>query len=360
MAFPTPPSPNATSRPPRLRQLDGLRGFTATYVVFHNWAGSTTTLPVWLQKGLLSFGQEAVMVFFLLSGFVIYWSSIGRSRQSFYQYFIRRFRRIYFPFLAAIVLVFLIAISNNGWRAIIGDPDFWPTLAGNLIMTQELSALKPGTWFNPFLGNLPFWTLTYEWWFYFLFFLVCRFLFHRPWRLLAITLFSLVNFLIYTQSPNLVSLVCSYFVLWWSGVELAIKVHHKKISWKSLFPTLSAMAIMTAITTGPVITSDSIRPGLYPFLPLRHFATVLIFLILAKLWYDQRPKIIETVLRPFETVAPMSYALYLFHYPILVIWQLDFLDQNLWIIIPIKLTLLILLSYWVEVKLQPKVNQIVR
>ncbi|MEM9770963.1 MAG: acyltransferase, partial [Cyanobacteria bacterium P01_D01_bin.73] len=166
----TPAIPDSKPFPQRIRQLDGLRGLTATYVVFHNWAGSSTTLPVWLQKGILSFGQEAVMVFFLLSGFVMYWSSAGRPKQDFYQYFIRRFRRIYFPFVVAMLLVFAIAVSNFGLLSVLKDPDFWPTLVGNLFMVQEISTLKPGIHINPFLGNLPFWTLTYEWWFYFLFF----------------------------------------------------------------------------------------------------------------------------------------------------------------------------------------------
>ena len=344
----------------RLPQLDGLRGFTATYVVFHNWAGSSDTLPFWLQKGLLSFGQEAVMVFFLLSGFVMYWSSIDRPKQTFYQFFVRRFRRIYFPFVSAMVLVFAIAVAQKGVVSVVQHPKFFSSLLGNLAMTQEISTLKPGTWSEPFLGNLPFWTLTYEWWLYFLFFPIYRFFLQHPWRIPAITLFSLVNFLIYTQIPNLISLVCTYLILWWSGVELAIQIRRDKLSWTSLSPILMAIALMATLTFAPVLNTDTIRLGFYPFVIFRHFTVVLIFLGLGKLWYQHRPKIVDTILRPFAIVSPISYALYLFHYPILVMWNPKIFTNSLWVIIPIKFILLIGLSYLVEVYLQRRVNRILR
>ncbi|MEM6502516.1 MAG: acyltransferase [Cyanobacteria bacterium P01_C01_bin.89] len=357
---PTPSTVSASKPIGRVKELDGIRGLTATYVVFHNWAGSSTTLPLWLQKGLLSFGQEAVMVFFLLSGFVMYWSLAGRPKQNFYQYFIRRFRRIYFPFICAILLVLGISVSNQGLMSILTGPDFWPTLVGNLLMTQELSTIKPGIQISPFLGNLPFWTLTYEWWFYFLFFPIYCFFLNHPWRLHTVTLFSLANFAIYTQVPNIVSLVCSYFILWWSGLELATFVHRRKLSWTTLSPTLFAIAGMTVITLAPVLSAEKIALGYYPFVVFRHFFAVLIFLLAAKIWYSQRPKLIERFLSPFEKISPISYALYLFHYPILVLWNPEVFDKNLWISIPLKFALLISLSYLVEVYLQPKVNKVVR
>ncbi|MGD1852141.1 MAG: acyltransferase family protein [Cyanophyceae cyanobacterium] len=354
------PTPSASNSFKRVRELDGIRGLTAAYVVFHNWAGSSTTLPIWLQKGLLSFGQEAVMVFFLLSGFVMYWSLVNRPKQNFYQYFIRRFRRIYFPFLCAILLVFGIAVSKGGLMSTLGNPDFWPTLVGNLLMTQELSIIKPGIHVEPFLGNLPFWTLTYEWWFYFLFFPVYCFFLKKPWRLYIVTLYSLTNFLIYTQTPNIVSLVCSYFILWWSGLELATFVHRKSLSWKSLSPTLFSVAGMAMVTLIPVFFVEKIALGYYPFVIFRHFFAVLIFLIIAKVWYGQRSRLIHHCLIPFGKISPISYALYLFHYPILVLWNPAILSENLWISVPVKFIVLISLSYLVEVYLQPKINKVIR
>ncbi len=358
----TPPYPSSGPSPPprRLWQLDGIRGATAIYVVLHHWAGSSSTIPVWLHKGLLSFGQEAVIIFFLLSGFVIGWSSLGRSQQTFYQYFIRRFRRIYFPFLVSLLLVFAITVSNQGWSTVIEKPGLLTTLLGNLLMLQELTVLKPGVWVDPFLGNLSIWTLTYEWWFYFLFFPAYKYLIHRPWRVVFITLFSLTNFLIYTQFPNVVSLVFSYFALWWSGVEVALIVYRKRLSWSSLSPSLASVAAMVAVTAGPVLSSDQIRLGYYPFLTFRHCVAVAVFLVLAKLWHDKRPGFMDFVLKPFKIFAPISYAIYLFHYPILVIWKPTLWDGNPWIIMPLKLVILMGLSYGVEVYLQPKVNRIIR
>jgi peptidoglycan/LPS O-acetylase OafA/YrhL len=61
-----------------------------------------------IKHGLLSFlfrfGQEAVMLFFLLSGFVIYYSfSLGKDK-SFQGYFQRRWLRIYPIFIFALLI----------------------------------------------------------------------------------------------------------------------------------------------------------------------------------------------------------------------------------------------------------------
>ena len=64
----------------RLWKLEGVRGFAALYVLIHHLSH-----PLIGQSGLKAlpfrFGQEAVIVFFLISGFVIEYSA-GRTPQS--------------------------------------------------------------------------------------------------------------------------------------------------------------------------------------------------------------------------------------------------------------------------------------
>ena len=137
-------------------------------------------------------------------------------------------------------------------------------------------------------------------------------------------------------------------------------VYRKRLSWASLAPSLAAVAAMIAVTAAPVLSSGEIRLGYYPFLVFRHCVAVFIFLVLAKLWHDKRLQFVNVILKPFTIFSPISYAIYLFHYPVLVIWDITFLGGSPWIIVPLKLMILIGLSYAVEVYLQPKINRIIR
>jgi peptidoglycan/LPS O-acetylase OafA/YrhL len=88
----------------RYLELDGLRGLAAFTVIWHHF-GLMFGLPeVWYLRPLLA-GKSAVLLFFVLSGFVLslpFWNSgsTGRYRS----YLTRRFFRIYVPFAAAVVI----------------------------------------------------------------------------------------------------------------------------------------------------------------------------------------------------------------------------------------------------------------
>jgi peptidoglycan/LPS O-acetylase OafA/YrhL len=81
-----------------LEKLDVIRGFAAVYVVLYHFFGQVKLLPNIVEKVIFSFGQEAVILFFLLSGFVIYVFVERSSKITFSSYFIKRFIRIYFPY----------------------------------------------------------------------------------------------------------------------------------------------------------------------------------------------------------------------------------------------------------------------
>ncbi|MGO8746863.1 MAG: acyltransferase family protein [Thermoguttaceae bacterium] len=85
-------------------KLEAIRGFAATYVILHH-AHLTERSEV---RALLSFGQEAVILFFLLSGFVIYYASLrGVGLLRFGVYFSHRFRRIWPTFLISLALAYV-------------------------------------------------------------------------------------------------------------------------------------------------------------------------------------------------------------------------------------------------------------
>ncbi|MCT7951896.1 acyltransferase [Ancylothrix sp. C2] len=194
-----------------LKKLDSLRGLASLYVVLHNLVYGLYGLDMISENWKLLFfaGQEAVMLFFLISGFVIYLST-HQKNLDFRSFCVRRFRRIYFPFLLSILLSIIIFYFNGN----LAEKFSWQELIGNLLLLQDFGRVKPGNWFSPFLGNLPLWSLSYEWWFYMLFYPIYKFL-PESKRLYIILAFSACCYLIFTAYPNHLCLVGSYLIIWW-------------------------------------------------------------------------------------------------------------------------------------------------
>lgn len=128
----------------RLPSLDGLRGLAAAVVVVHHvlltfpvlagayyddpptWAASPAAwLLAYTPLHLLWAGGEAVLVFFVLSGFVLTRSATGRDRPWWLAYYPRRMLRLYIPVWAAVALgyvsVLLVprvaGLSSGPWLA---------------------------------------------------------------------------------------------------------------------------------------------------------------------------------------------------------------------------------------------------
>ena len=143
--------------------LDVIRALSAVYVVIHHIVvNSTIAGPLVV---IFKYGPEAVIVFFLLSGFVIFANERNRVQRSAKSYYLRRIRRIYPPLLVAFAVSALVAWLDGTLAR-----DFVPvTLVLNLLSLQDLGDFKPGVIAYPFLGNGPLWSLSYEVFFYLVF-----------------------------------------------------------------------------------------------------------------------------------------------------------------------------------------------
>jgi peptidoglycan/LPS O-acetylase OafA/YrhL len=101
----------APARTARFIELDSLRGLAALTVVLYHlqilWAQDvhpTSTAVRSLLTQVAPFGTEAVMLFFVLSGFVLSLPAISGRPQSYFTFTVRRIFRIYVPYLAAIAV----------------------------------------------------------------------------------------------------------------------------------------------------------------------------------------------------------------------------------------------------------------
>lgn len=101
-----------------------------------------------------SFGLEAVLVFFVLSGFLVGGRNLARLQQgkdiSVKKYIIDRFFRIGIPLVASLVLIIFVDF-------LVGKKSSWFDLLGNLFGLQGILVRDAGG---------VFWTLAYEIWFY--------------------------------------------------------------------------------------------------------------------------------------------------------------------------------------------------
>lgn len=111
----------------------------------------------------------AVVVFFILSGFVIAYSVAGKQANAaytFHHYLADRFSRIYIAFIPALLFVLIcdaISVSIAADKYRYHDAFDLKTFAGNLFMLQDFPKLNVSSSFG---SARPFWTLAVEWWIY--------------------------------------------------------------------------------------------------------------------------------------------------------------------------------------------------
>ena len=334
----------------KLRRIEMLRGFCAIYVFLGHFL-----LIHLLEKNsafgfFFRFGQEAVILFFIISGFVIFYSINPAKNINFTQYFERRFLRIYPIFLFSIFICILFLIFQNKEISILN-------LLGNILMFQDFDGGKPGVFFGTFSGNPALWSLSYEWWFYMLFFIVWKKYdyFNQIKPVLFIT-FS--GFITYQLIPNQISLFCSYFLIWWIGVELAkqykngdnIKNLKLSFSWLILLMFLNLInSILYKLNGG------SLSFGIYPILQLRHTFAAVIFVTIYFVWNYYKWIGFNTIFKIFYFIAPLTYSIYILHYPLSVSSDyLNFIDNN-YIKILLYILIVLLISYFAEYILQKRV-----
>jgi len=332
--------------------LESLRGFAAVYVVLHHI--SLFQMPKKSAVSyLFSLGQAAVMLFFVISGFVIYYAcySISKENFSFRNYFIKRFRRIYPVFLAALAISYITeSLSKGTWL-----PADLTNLFGNLINMQDAKRI-PGMWFDPYYRNTPLWSLSYEWWFYLLFFPIFKWIKAENQKNVVLAI-SIIGFITFYFFPNKVSINMEYFIIWWSGVEVARSwIKFGKITngtIRFLFYSYGTMLLLLVVQLklykGKIDMSD------HPGIELLHFIYSAIILIVGFLWNKYKFIGYKYLLRPFLIFAPISYGIYVFHAPL--VYKHNIFNVNNLVLQDIcGFAATIIVSYLFEVVLQKRIN----
>jgi peptidoglycan/LPS O-acetylase OafA/YrhL len=289
---------------------------------------------------------------------VIYYSHQQQKDTSFRSYFVRRWRRIFPIFIASLGLSLLCDGSAAPWNRAETSQ-----FLGNLFMIQDMKSLKPGVLVGTFHGNTPLWSLSYEWWFYMMFFPIWRFV-HPKWQRWLVAALSAMGLLVYWLAPNQAALFLLYFSLWWAGVELArTYVAGVAPAFRNQLPSLIILGLLCAALGGWCLIwkqhGNSLGFGIHPVLEFRHFAATFIFLCGGLLWARLKWTGFHGLLGVFSWVAPISYALYVFHWPLCFVTEKWTLLQPA-MQVTASVVVATILAYLAEGPCQRMVNRVIR
>ena len=153
-------SPNSSHR---FRALDSLRGIAACTVVLGHFCNLAPLIflrrtPVRLLLG----GHEAVILFFVLSGFVLTVQITSRTKVNYLSFAAQRVTRIYIPYFCAFAIGLTCYLSADAHPAPWAGPWFngaWQSPLPKDVISGHLALILP---FDTSSLVPVFWTLVYE------------------------------------------------------------------------------------------------------------------------------------------------------------------------------------------------------
>ncbi|WP_260736751.1 acyltransferase family protein [Tunturiibacter lichenicola] len=319
--------------PRRFYELDSLRGVAALTVVFHHFARicpeRLTHLLIRTPLRLLIAGHQAVILFFLLSGFVLTLPYKKKNSLSYGLFLLKRVCRIYLPYLGALALAILCdlsfpghGLSNNYWINYT-----WSQPVTARLTLQHILFLGNYNWFQL---NPAFWSLVYEMRISLIFpFIAVAVLRLRSiWLILCAVALSLAFFpaaLLFSNVLHLSSLdaainttrtvhYAAFFII---GSLLAKHLHTVNRWYARLKPVHAAILALVALAlygfseASSLVQRLSIPEDLFDW-PVAAGAVMLIILAM-----NSRPFHKFLTSRTIHYLGERSYSLYLIHGTIL-------------------------------------------
>ncbi|HEX6164098.1 MAG TPA: acyltransferase [Vicinamibacterales bacterium] len=319
-----------TARRINFGNLDALRGMLAVYVALGHcrwllWSGHAAWLAAphgtWeaipaYASGLLRYGREAVMVFFVLSGFFIHYRAAdanGREQFRAGPFYKRRWHRLAPPYFFALgVTVALDALGRTWWPALYeartGDAYLdWTFARGGYSQSSIVPAvlLLPSSLERDFGSNGPLWSLAYEAVYYAIYPL---WLWVRQRSALAAFVVIPLLCLALSFSPlgGFPVRVLMYYPIWLVGAALAERLVGAGVPQRPVALGAAAFVIGAAIyLTAPMVLIAIIAS-----------VTFGAGLVLAFGGAQSRDRVLLPL---FERLGVRSYTIYIVHFPLLAL-----------------------------------------
>src|ERR1700722_675999 len=299
----------------RVTELDALRGIAAVTVVCAHWWGICQFHPPpWIFRPLIT-GREAVILFFVLSGYVLSLPIWSGRQLPYPEYIIRRTFRIYIPFVAALALSAICCRIFYGTHLPLTSfyQKTWQTPLSATLFAREL-LMPPNS-----VLNGAIWSLRYEMEVSILFPFLCVFLLRSgrySWVVLCILLRAVDWSLVHGHfgGPNLAAINLAWFfyfsIFFIIGATLASeRTTLARLLSRTPKPALAAFLLLAlALYCNTMFVHASV--------PSSDFFTMLGVSAIIILVQDPRLKLGLNSAIP-QYLGRISYSMYLVHYTVL-------------------------------------------
>lgn len=275
-----------------------------------------------LLYAVTGFGHQAVIVFFVLSGYFIGASvcdSVAARRWSWRIYLVNRLARLQLVLLPALVLgaiwdqiglrlpqaaSFYYGGLYKYYLPSVAERSTVPVFFGNLFFLQSVA--------SPVFGsNGPLWSLSFEFWYYILF----------PALILAATSWLGIRHRILYVSGALLLLwfvgpvISLYFLIWLAGAGVG---RLRRISWLQAPRRLPIAVAFGGLIFAAALAWNRLKPG-WPETKADFFIGACFALWLFLLVHGRREDFSASYGRIAKTLSGFSYTLYLLHFPALLL-----------------------------------------
>lgn len=308
--------------------FDFVRFFAAVLVVHSHFLGFGIVPEILNFGEKAEFGREAVIIFFVMSGYVIAYTTEEKNH-SFKEYFLARSTRIYSVALPVILLSFVI-----GGMGLLLAPesyaDFYQAnnplfyIAFHLAFLGEVSIFYE----KPFL-IVPYWSLSYEVWYY-VFFAVVFYLRGNQRIIFSAVLILLLGHRLLLLLP-----------IWWAGVLLFhLNKRHQLKETLALVLFICSILLVLALkfSAWPEQLRIFARTIDFGFIPplgsAERFLSDYLYCLLIMLNFYCANSLKNNFLLKYKKVirnfASYTFTLYLCHMLVLEPYKRSFYSENSW------------------------------
>jgi peptidoglycan/LPS O-acetylase OafA/YrhL len=281
-------------------EISGLRALSIAFVLIYHF------FPSYLKAGFIG-----VDIFFVISGYLIFQIISKNHYELPLRTFLKgRFLRLFPSFL--LILIFTLAI---GWWVLLAGEyvDLSTSVLVSLLAQSNYFEFSKSGYFDNAINIRPLlhlWSLAVEFQFYIFIALLCTLCRNRNYMLLLLLGCTTVSILLDITFINRIPSAVFFFTpfrLWEFLAGAIVALLHKD---KEYTPVLNYLGVALLFLALFFISSESAHPGLITILPVLAAALLLV---------RTRSNIVTTLLSlyPLTLVGEMSYAMYLWHWPLL-------------------------------------------